>query len=89
MYPKFPETRMPIYEFVCEKCGNKFESLFRTRSEAAPPCPACGGKNVKKVFSVLGGVSVKSRNACGSEGGHSHSGPACPSCSTRGCPMRE
>jgi hypothetical protein len=32
---------------------------------------------------------VKSPNACGGEGGHSHSGPACPSCSTRGCPMRE
>jgi hypothetical protein len=32
---------------------------------------------------------VKSPNACGGAGGHSHSAAACPSCSTRGCPMRD
>jgi putative FmdB family regulatory protein len=81
---------MPIYEFVCAKCGNKFETLFRTQKDAAPKCPSCGGADVKKVFSVLGGVTVKSANACGGAGAQSHSHEtACPSCSTRGCPMRD
>jgi hypothetical protein len=37
----------------------------------------------------LGGISVKSPNACGGGGAHADSGPSCPSCSTRGCPMRD
>lgn len=79
---------MPIYEFVCDKCGHKFESLFLTQKDTAPACPSCGGKKVTKVMSAPGMVSVKSPNACGT-GGHSHGGGLCPSCSTRGCPMRD
>jgi len=81
---------MPIYEFVCDKCGKKFESLFRTKDDPTPPCPKCGAKDVTKVFSVFGAINVKSPNACGADArSHSHSGGSCPSCSTRGCPMRD
>jgi putative FmdB family regulatory protein len=33
---------MPIYEFRCSDCGERFEELVAT-SAPAPECPACGG----------------------------------------------
>ncbi|MEO8025387.1 MAG: zinc ribbon domain-containing protein [Bryobacteraceae bacterium] len=31
---------MPIFEYVCEDCGSKFEQLIRNGASAA--CPTCG-----------------------------------------------
>jgi putative FmdB family regulatory protein len=40
---------MPIYEYVCEKCG-KFEHLHLNRNEPAlDKCPKCGSKVEKKI----------------------------------------
>ncbi|HLC23266.1 MAG TPA: zinc ribbon domain-containing protein [Dehalococcoidia bacterium] len=44
-------TVMPIYEYSCGKCGNKFESLARSADEAEPVCPRCGRKQVKRNIS--------------------------------------
>ena len=34
---------MPIYEYTCQKCNNKFEQLVRSKSgESKFPCPKCG-----------------------------------------------
>ncbi len=44
---------MPIYEFECENCGHRFESLQK-RDEEFPPCPECGSKDVIKVPSIFG-----------------------------------
>lgn len=32
---------MPIYEYVCPACGNRFEKIHRQRSDKQP-CPICG-----------------------------------------------
>lgn len=42
---------MPIYEYICQKCGRKTEVI--QRMDDAPPakCPHCGGK-VKKAISA-------------------------------------
>ncbi len=37
---------MPMYDFSCPKCQNKFEELVRN-DEASPACPACGSETVK------------------------------------------
>jgi putative FmdB family regulatory protein len=41
---------MPIYEYSCETCGNRFEKLMR-RSDAesaiAAACPSCGKQDLK------------------------------------------
>ena len=49
---------MPLYEYLCEPCNNKFEVL-RTISKGADPaiCPTCGG-NGHRVLSVFSAVSV-------------------------------
>jgi len=42
---------MPIYEYVCQKCGRKTEVI---QGHSAPPpksCPHCGGA-MKKAFSA-------------------------------------
>lgn len=33
---------MPVYEFMCDDCGIKFEKLFRQVTDDAAPCPECG-----------------------------------------------
>ena len=30
---------MPIFEYLCDDCGNKFEKLVRRSAEAAAPVP--------------------------------------------------
>ncbi len=45
---------MPLYEFRCETCGERFERLFRSSTEAIslPECPACHGQNVRRLISA-------------------------------------
>lgn len=33
---------MPLFDFVCDKCGEKFEELVRDCNQAVV-CPRCGG----------------------------------------------
>ncbi|MBI2680282.1 MAG: zinc ribbon domain-containing protein [Candidatus Solibacter usitatus] len=62
---------MPIYEYQCEECGNKFEKLVRRAAEAADMgCPSCGQKHVTQQFSTF------AARANGSQA--SQSLPACP-----------
>lgn len=67
---------MPIYEYVCEKCGNEFEVLvFR---DEAITCPDCGAGNPTKKMSSFGfsvGYKVKA----------SSSGSGCAGCSSSDC----
>src|SRR4030065_80565 len=41
---------MPIYDFVCTKCGYEFESLVRATE--VPVCPECASSQVKKLLSL-------------------------------------
>ena len=44
---------MPIYEFRCEECGEEFEVLLKSRSEAGEVnCSRCGSQKVKRLMSV-------------------------------------
>ena len=47
---------MPIYEYVCKSCSQKFELLIRGTS-ATPACPACKSADLEKLLSL---PSVKS-----------------------------
>ena len=50
-------AKMPLFEYECTGCGNKFELLIRGSED--PRCPKCGGEHVEKCLSVFA-VSVKS-----------------------------
>jgi putative FmdB family regulatory protein len=42
---------VPLYEFVCDACGARFEELTPAGGKA--PCPACGNERVTRVFSPI------------------------------------
>jgi len=45
---------MPIYEYRCKECGEKFEKLVRfSTSTSEIECPKCGGRKVEKLISAF------------------------------------
>jgi putative FmdB family regulatory protein len=43
---------VPIYEFVCSKCGTRFEELVAAGATA--PCPQCKSSEVRRRYSPIG-----------------------------------
>ncbi len=68
---------MPIFEFVCEECGQFFEELVRSANAINEViCPGCQSEQVTKKLSTF---------ASKISGGSSYSpSPAAPSCSPGG-----
>lgn len=44
---------MPIYEYECEQCGNRFDRVQSMQAEPVRQCPECAGL-VHKVFHPAG-----------------------------------
>jgi putative FmdB family regulatory protein len=42
---------MPIYEFICQECGNEFERLQSFSDTSAPLCPSCQSVQVRRRLS--------------------------------------
>jgi putative FmdB family regulatory protein len=53
---------MPVYEFECEDCANRFEELAPsdTRSLA---CPACGSTDTQRLLSPVSPAARQPRGA--------------------------
>jgi putative FmdB family regulatory protein len=52
---------MPIYEFVCRACNKTFE-VVKPVPDFDPgniECPACGGKEVERVWSSVFAITSK------------------------------
>jgi putative FmdB family regulatory protein len=43
---------VPIYEYACPACGERFEELVRS-PETRVACPACGAEDVERRLSAL------------------------------------
>lgn len=62
---------MPLYEFLCGKCGKEFEAYKRLSDEnAQESCPGCGEPSRRlglSLFSTGGGSgrSVPGGSSCG------------------------
>ena len=69
---------MPIFEYVCDKCGCGFEELVRSSSEKVN-CPECKSPKVRKQMSA---ASFKSSGKFSSNSGGSCSGCASGNCSS-------
>jgi putative FmdB family regulatory protein len=41
---------MPLYDFECDACGERFEQRIGF-DDAAPACPSCGSPNTRRVLS--------------------------------------
>jgi len=68
---------MPIYEFLCQKCGKHFEALISIGKEKDVSCGSCGSKDIQKLLSTFGIGGGSSRLKSSSE--------ACPTCTTNTC----
>ena len=69
---------MPIYEYKCNKCGNKFEQIvFPSDDENSFECPSCGKKDINRVVSAFscgsseGGIGSSISSGCSPSGGFS------------------
>jgi len=50
--PTCEGTKMPVYEYVCDKCKRKFSWLVGVLAEEeTPSCPRCGSRKYHKVVS--------------------------------------
>ena len=63
---------MPIYEYICGKCGSCF-SFLKLKQSDEPVCPKCGSHEVSKIMSAcsLGGSSSGGGGTFGSAAGGS------------------
>jgi len=67
---------MPIFEYRCKDCGEKFETLVYSSSGTEEiECPECGSTQTEKqmsMFASSGGNGARgaSKNSCGSGSGY-------------------
>jgi putative FmdB family regulatory protein len=61
---------MPIYEYVCNTCGDRFSLLRGMNAKDDAECPKCGSGDVRKVMSSF---------CCSSGSGAGASSPSMPS----------
>lgn len=66
---------MPIFEYKCKECGNRFEVLVRGKERVS--CPECSSRKLSKLFSTFG---VKSGDKFMPSGGGS-----CDTCNATSC----
>ena len=45
---------MPIYEYVCQSCGQEMEKLQKISDAPLTDCPACGQPQLVKKVSAAG-----------------------------------
>ncbi len=67
---------MPLFDFRCRRCGERFEALVKA-GEAGAPCPRCGAGDVEKLLSTF---ALRT----GGSGG-SGSGSGCAGCTASSC----
>ncbi|HEX6227983.1 MAG TPA: zinc ribbon domain-containing protein [Solirubrobacterales bacterium] len=53
---------MPIYEYECERCGERFEELV-PGGELAVRCPNCGSERARRLLSPLSPPGRQPRGA--------------------------
>lgn len=44
---------MPIFEYRCTACGERYETLVSRADRATPHCPRCGAARAERLFSTF------------------------------------
>ncbi len=52
---------MPLFEFICDDCGTRFEELVMGEREVG--CPKCGSDDVRKQVSTFAGRTAGSSSS--------------------------
>lgn len=61
---------MPIYEYRCSACSERYEILVSSAGRSKPPCPRCGAASVERLLSTFAvgksAANVPDVGPCGS-----------------------
>jgi putative FmdB family regulatory protein len=75
---------MPIFEYLCDDCGTKFEKLVRRSGGVAEQvlCPSCGRDHLQEQYSTFAAHASGTAKSGSSDAAM----PSCPSgmCQTPG-----
>ena len=61
---------MPIFEYRCGACGERFETLVSRADAETPRCPRCGASHAERMissFAVTGTQPRRPAGPCGSD----------------------
>ncbi|MBU0600174.1 zinc ribbon domain-containing protein [bacterium] len=75
---------MPLYEYACQDCKNKFEMLVFGKPKTQLRCPKCNSSEVEKLFSLFG-INKGSLDSNSTSSSTSNYSSSCHSCSTHHC----
>lgn len=76
---------MPLYEYMCDDCGCKFELLRRfSQSDDPALCPHCERNHGRRLISTFAALSKGSDGVTSSVSGSSSCG-SCAATSCAGC----
>jgi putative FmdB family regulatory protein len=64
---------MPIFEYRCKNCGEKFETLVFSSQTEPVKCEKCGSDQTEKLMSAFASGGVSSSGSSYSGGGCSSS----------------
>jgi putative FmdB family regulatory protein len=79
---------MPLYDYDCANCGQRFEILRGVHADEPEACPLCGGGPIKKAFATPAihfkgsGWAKKERRATSSPGASKVAGEGASGSST-------
>jgi putative FmdB family regulatory protein len=62
---------MPLFEYRCGDCGDKFEKLVWSTSQSEIVCPKCGSKETERQLSTFAAKSGGGSAAAPSSSGFS------------------
>jgi putative FmdB family regulatory protein len=66
---------MPLYEYACQQCSNRFDQLRSiAEADAVAACPACGSQQTTRSLSAIAAPNI-GKDA--PEVGYSATGCAC------------
>lgn len=69
---------MPLYEYVCRDCGNRFEEMRPVAERLnAPACSACSGSRTALAMSAPGRVGAGAPHPAPSAGQGNGAGGCC------------
>ena len=59
---------MPIYEYICQDCGEKYEKLVRSSvAKIELKCPQCGSDHGERTLSLFGAIGTSSKSGSASQ----------------------
>jgi putative FmdB family regulatory protein len=78
---------MPIFEYLCDDCGTKFEKLIRRAEDSSGvACPSCGDNHLTEQLSTFA-AHANGASANKSSSARKSSNDAMPSCGSGMCGM--